>query len=137
MRTLPFAILIAAASLAACATTRMGEPEKLALYSSHAGAPLKTVRYSTPVGWDKVDDTHLLLTMRPREVYLLKISGPCLDWGAEQPTIHISSQAGIVSAKFDRITTPGVPVSCRIDEIRPVDIVAVRAAQDAMATTAP
>jgi uncharacterized protein DUF6491 len=132
MRQFPL-LLVAALSLAACATTRMSEPEKLALYSGHAGAPVKSIRYTNPISWDKVDDNHLLLTLRPREVWLLRVSGPCLDWGSASPTISISNQAGIVSAGFDRITTPGVPASCRIEEIRPVDIAGVRAATDAMA----
>ncbi len=137
MRVLPLAILIASASLVACATTRMSEPEKLALYSSHAGAPVKQIRYTTPIGWDKVDDDHLLLTTRPREAWLMRVSGPCLDWGSGKPVIHISSQAGYVSTGFDRVTVPGVPVSCRIEEIRPVDVAAVRAAQDRIATATP
>lgn len=120
------------ALLAACATTRMSDAETLALYRAHAGEPLRTVRYYDPVSWEEVDEDHLLLTMRPREVYLLRISGPCLDWGGASPTIAISSQAGFVSAGFDRVSVPGVPAGCRIEEIRPVDIAAVRAARERM-----
>ncbi|MFC7301235.1 DUF6491 family protein [Cognatiluteimonas weifangensis] len=131
MRSLPFAIVLLL-SLAACASTgRMSEADKLALYSSHAGAPVRDIRYSNPVGWDKVDDQHLLLTMRPSEVWLLRISGPCLDWGGASPTILISAQTGRLSAGFDRIRTAESPASCRIEEIRRVDIAAVRAAQRA------
>ncbi|HJX86803.1 MAG TPA: DUF6491 family protein [Gemmatimonadales bacterium] len=134
MRSLPFAILFASLSLAACASTgRMSESDKLALYSSHAGAPVRDIRYYSPIGWDKVDDQHLLLTMRPTEVWLIRVSGPCLDWGGASPTIQVSTQSGRLSAKFDRISTPQTPVSCRVEEIRPVDVAAVRASQRAMA----
>ena len=119
-----------AALLAACATTRMSDAETLAMYRAHAGEPLRTIRYYDPVSWEEVDKDHLLLTMRPREVYLVRISGPCLDWGGSAPTIAISSQAGFVSAGFDRVTVPGVPAGCRIEEIRRVDIAAVREARD-------
>ena len=137
MRSLPFAILFASLSLAACASTgRMSESDKLALYSSHAGAPVRDIRYYTPIGWDKIDGQHLLLTMRPTEVWLLRLSGPCLDWGGSSPTILLNRLTDSrLSVNFDRISTPGVasPVSCRIEEIRPVDVAAVRASQRAMA----
>jgi len=135
MRRLPLITLLASMSLAACASmASMSDTQKLALYSSHAGAPVRDIRYTTPLGWDKIDDDHLLLTMRPTEVWLLRISGPCLDWGSGSPTILISPVTGNrLSAKFDRISTPQSPVSCRIEEIRPVDIAAVRDSQRQMA----
>ena len=120
-------ILLAAAIvslLGACATTRMSDAESLSLYSAHAGEPVRTIRYYDPISWEKVDDTHLLLT----------IGGPCLGWGGASPAIGISSQAGYVSAGFDRISVPDVPGGCRIEPIRPVDIGAVRAERDAMTT---
>jgi hypothetical protein len=94
---------------------------------------VRDIRYYSPIGWDKVDDQHLLLTMRPTEVWLIRVSGPCLDWGGASPTIMVSTQTGRLSAKFDRISTPQTPVSCRVEEIRPVDVAAVRASQRAMA----
>ncbi len=124
-----------AALLAGCATTRMSDAQSLALYRDHAGAPVRTIRYFDPVSWEKVDDDHLLLTMRPREVYLLRSAGPCLDWAGASPAIGISSQAGYVSAGFDRVSVPDVPGGCRIEEIRPVDIGAVREARDQMAAS--
>jgi hypothetical protein len=134
---MPARLLIAAAVaalLGACASTRMSDAERLALYGAHAGAPVKTIRYTDPIGWEKVDGEHLLLTLRPREVYLMTVSGPCLDWGGASPTIAISAQAGFVSAGFDRISVPDVPAGCRIEEIRPVDIAAVRAERGARVT---
>ncbi len=135
MRKYAIFALLASFLLAACASTmgpRSGS-EKLALYTGHAGAPVRDIRYTTPLGWDKVDDQHLLLTMRPTEVYLLRISGPCLDWSAS-PTIQISTQVNRLSAGFDRISTPDSPAQCRIEEIRPVDIAAVRAEQERMSS---
>ena len=135
MSRFQFALAALLLSLAACASTgHMSDSDKLALYSSHAGAPVRDIRYNTPIGWDKIDDQHLLLTIRPTEAWLLRISGPCMDWAGATPTIVISPVAGgRLSAKFDRIHTPESPVSCRIEEIRPVDVAAVRASQQAMA----
>ena len=126
---LPF---VAVLGLAACASTRHDEPDRLALYQAHAGEPVKRIRNYDGVGWDRIDAEHILLTMRPREAWLLTLSGPCLDWSSGSPFLRLSSQTGWVMAKFDRVHVSGSPVSCRIEEIRPVDTKAVSAAQEAM-----
>ena len=128
--------MLAMSILAACATGRMSDTDRLALYDAHAGAPVKQIRFYNPMGWDRIDDEHVLLNMRPKETWLLKVSGPCLDWGSASPTLRLSSSGAYVMAKFDRILTEGSPISCRIEEIRPVDVKAVRAAQDAMTAQA-
>ena len=124
--------LIAVLGLGACATNRLSDIDRLALYDAHAGEPVKQIRFYNAMGWDRVDDEHVLLSMRPNETWLLKVSGPCLDWGSGSPVLRLSSTGPYVMAKFDRILTDGSPVSCRIEEIRPVDGKAVRAAETAM-----
>ena len=128
--------LVAVLGLGACATNRLSETDRLALYDAHAGAPVKQIHFYNAMGWDRIDDEHVLLSMRPSETWLLKVSGPCLDWGSASPTLRLSSTGPYVMAKFDRILTEGSPISCRIEEIRPVDVKAVRAAQDAMTAQA-
>ena len=123
--------LIAVLGLGACATNRLSDTDRLALYDAHAGAPVKQIRFYNAMGWDRIDDEHVLLSMRPSETWLLKVSGPCLDWGSASPTLRLSSTGPYVMAKFDRILTEGSPISCRIEEIRPIDVKAMRAAQDA------
>jgi hypothetical protein len=118
---------------AGCATTpRMSDAASLALYTSHASDPVRSVRYRDPISWDKIDDQHLVLTMRPREVYLVKINGPCLDWGSGSPVISIDAPAGFITPGVDRIKVPNVPIGCRIEEMREVDIAAVREARREM-----
>ena len=128
--------LAAALALAACATNRPSDADRLAMYEAHSGAPVDKIRFYNAMGWDRIDDEHVLLSMRPNETWLLKVSGPCLDWGSASPVLRLSSTGAYVMAKFDRILTEGSPVSCRIEEIRPVDVKAVRAAQDAMTVQA-
>ncbi len=109
----------------------MRDADKLAMYQQHADAPLRNIPYNNnPIGWEGVDDQHLLLTMTPRNVYLLKLSGPCLDYNAGAPAIGISSQAGRVSAGFDRVTIGDPRLTCRIEEIRKVDMVSYKKARD-------
>ena len=120
--------------LAGCMTGGPTRAESLAAYQAHAGEPVRQIRYLNPIGWDKIDDEHIVVTMRPREQYLMRLSGSCFDFSSSVPTIAISSQAGWVSAKFDRVTMAGSPLSCRIEEIRPVDVRAMRAASQASGT---
>lgn len=123
--------MLAVLGLAACATNRISDADRLAIYEANAGEPVKQIRYYNAMGWDRIDDQHVLLNMRPSETWLLKVSGPCLDWGSASPVLRLSSSGPYVMAKLDRILTVGSPVSCRIEEIRPVDVKAVRAAEDA------
>jgi Family of unknown function (DUF6491) len=123
--------MLAVLGLAACATNRISDTDRLAIYEAHSGAPVKQIRYYSAMGWDRIDGEHVLLNMRPNETWLLKLSGPCLDWGGGSPTLSLSSQSGWVMVKFDKVSVHGSPVTCRIEEIRPVDVKAVRAAEDA------
>ena len=125
----PIIPLLAALSLAACATTGPTDSERLALYMTHAGEPVKQVRYINPMGWERVDGEHLVLNMRPRESYLLTLSGDCLDWGTGSPFLTINSQTGWLTPKFDSIKVSGSPINCRIEEMRPVDVKAIREAE--------
>ena len=132
LRTM-MAALSATLLLAGCMSNGGTRAERLAAYQSHAGAPVKQIRYYNPIGWEEVDDDHILLTMRPKEVWLMKLSGPCLDFGNSSPALAISSQAGFVSSGFDRVSIGGSNLSCRIEEIRPVDTMAMREAERARA----
>ena len=120
--------------LAGCMTDGPTRAEKLANYKANAGEPVDKIRYFSLLGWDKLDDDHIVVTTRPSEQYLMRLSGPCLDFAGGAPVIAISSQAGWVSAKFDRVTASGSPMSCRIEEIRPVDVRAMRAADQVSGT---
>jgi hypothetical protein len=122
--------LLAALSLAACATSRMSDGDRLAMYRAHAGEPVSRIRYFNPIGWGRVDGDHLVLDMRPSQSWLIRVSGACLDWNSSF-ALGISSSAGWVSTKFDRIYTNDAPMSCVIQEIRPLDRKALRADENA------
>ena len=62
--------LIAVLGLGACATNRLSDTDRLALYDAHAGAPVKQIRFYNAMGWDRIDDEHVLLNMRPKEPWL-------------------------------------------------------------------
>ena len=125
-------LLVGALGLAGCATHGPTDSQRLAMYMSHAGEPVNQVRYYNPQGWERIDDAHIVLTMRPREQYLLTLSGPCLQWSTGMPVIGIQTTMGTVLSRFDRVTANGVPMSCSIHEIRPLDAAAVRAGEQAL-----
>ncbi|MFT4178969.1 MAG: DUF6491 family protein [Thermomonas sp.] len=116
-------------TLSGCASNRLGDSDRLAMYMAHAGAPVNQVRYLEPIGWDRVDDQHVVLEMRPNESWLLDLSGPCLDWGSGSPFLKVSTMNGMTLSRFDKVIVPGSEISCQIREIRPLDVKALRAAR--------
>ena len=116
--------------LAGCASQGATKEQRLAAYQAHAGAPVRKIPYFNPIGWEEIDDDHILVTMRPKEVWLMRLSGPCLEYDGGSAVLVISSAAGYVSSGFDRVATGSSTISCRIEEIRQVDTIAMRAARD-------
>ena len=125
------AAVSATLALAAC-SSGMTRAERLCLYQDNAGEPVAKINYFSPQGWEEVDGNHIVVTMRPKETYLMTLSGPCLDYDNGAATLFFSSQiGGFIQPKFDRITFTGSPISCRIEEIRGINVDGVRAAMDA------
>ena len=70
--------------------------------------------------------------MRPNESWLLRLSGPCLQWSNGSPFLGLSSFSGMTLSLFDKVIAPGSQLSCMIQEIRPLDVKALRAAEKAL-----
>src|SRR5690606_41742341 len=100
MRIMPFSLLAASVLLASCASApRMSDSDELALYMSHSAQGQK-VTYREPTGWDDVGDSHVLLTIKPTEGWLLRLAPGCLDWLASGPALAVSNIARVVTAGF-------------------------------------
>ena len=137
MRIMPLSLIAASVLLASCATTpRMSDSDELALYLSHS-EPVQKVTYREPTGWDDVGDSHVLLRIKPTEGWLLRLAPGCLDWSGSGPALTVSNMAGVVTSGFDKVTRlgPGTPIACRIEEIRVVDLGAVRDVRNAQSGT--
>src|SRR4249919_336584 len=117
-------------SLAACASS-MPRAERLALYQAHAGEPMQKIPYFSPQGWEEVDENHILLTMRPSEVYLMKLNAPCLDYDNGKATMLITNTAGYVQEKFDRVSF-GSGMNYRIEETQMFTLSLPRAVRGAL-----
>jgi hypothetical protein len=132
----PSLILLAVLALAAsaCATGRMSDTEKLDLYRSHAQTPVPSFRYLNRIdGWTPLGNSAVAIWTRPNEAYLLEMAGPCPDLDFAQ-AISLTSQSGIVYARFDKIVPRGgmggqPPIPCPIHEIRPLDVKGLKAAE--------
>ena len=128
---LPFLL---ACTVAGCATPSRDASRALAPYLAHAGEPVSQFHYfGRAMGWQRIDDEHVVLDVKPRESWLLRISGPCLDWDSGAATLGLTSRNGVVVARFDQVLVKGSPMGCRIEEIRPLDMKALRDARNAPA----
>jgi hypothetical protein len=123
-----------ALALSACATDRMSDNEKLALYRAHALPSVQSFRYLNRIdGWTPLGDAALAIWTRPNEAYLLEVDKPCPDLDFAM-AISLTSQFGIVYSRFDKvIPRTGVggpqPMPCHIRQIRPLDVKAIRSAE--------
>ena len=121
-------------ALTACATgARLGDAEKLALYRSHAGAPVDNFSYFGRInGWTPLGDSALVVWTKPSEAWLLELAGPCPEL-QYTPAICLTSNMGRVYARFDQVQVRGMVggpnMPCHIASIRPLDLKAVRASE--------
>ena len=135
MNTSVVSALVAAALLAACASTpRERDADRLARYQAHAGAPVGSIAYSATGsrGFDVIDDEHILLMQGPNRNWLLRIDPPCLQMDGSSAVLLVTSQMSQLSVNFDAVVSNSRPgLRCPVREIRPVDLKAVRAAEKA------
>lgn len=120
--------------LGACASDRgMHELERLALYRAHAGEPVASFRYFGSLnGWTPLGDSALAVWTRPSQAYLLTLNGTCTDLDFA-PAITITHQFSTVYARFDKVVPlnhgSNIPIPCYIQEIRPLDVAAIKDAE--------
>ena len=124
--------LIATLLLGACATGGLSDTERLAMYREAAGAPVESFQYLGRIhGWTPLGDSALVLRTRPNQAYLLELRGTCPDLDFAH-AITVSDLVGRVQARFDTVTVLGpgrFGIPCWIQQIRPVDVSAVRQAE--------
>ena len=123
--------LLAAIATVACASAPAPAPARLALYRAHAGPPVRSFSYLGRFDrWESLGDTAVAVWTRPREGWLLELGTPCLNLDFAV-AIGLTSHTGQVSARIDDVLVeqPGQNIPCRIEEIRPLDADALRAAE--------
>lgn len=118
--------------LAACASQRISDTDRLALYRAHAGEPVSSFRLlGTPTRWTSLGSGAVAVWPRQSEAFLLTFSGPCPDIEFAQ-AMSLTSTQGRVHARFDRVMAlnrQSIQMPCHIAEIQPLDVAALRAAE--------
>ncbi|WP_149193952.1 DUF6491 family protein [Luteimonas suaedae] len=122
-------------ALGACASTdRLTDSQRVETYRANAGEPVRDFRFFGNLnGWTPLGDRALVVWTRPNEAYLLELAGRCQDLDFA-PAISLTNFSGRVSARFDDVIVRGGGsdtgrIPCRIQEIRPVDVKAVKVAE--------
>ncbi|MEZ0472180.1 DUF6491 family protein [Luteimonas salinilitoris] len=125
-------IVFATFALGGCASTGMSDAEKLELYRDNAGEPVPHFRFFGRInGWTPLGDSAVAVWTKPREAYLLELSGPCPDL-PYTPAISLTSNMNQVYARFDKVMAlnrSSIQIPCHIREIRPLDVNAIREAE--------
>jgi hypothetical protein len=126
---------LSAASVASATDVSAGAPDKFeqrkAFVTQFAGEARSSMPFFRSYDFEPLGDDALLLWESPGRAYLLNVEDFCPDLPSAQ-AIAINSKGATVSAKFDFITVSGrvqgANNRCRILEIRPVDVKAMKAA---------
>lgn len=121
--------------LAACATEApaVRDADRIARFRAAAGEPVRSIRVtSTVMSWSTAGDSVLAVWTRPREAWLMELSGRCMQLRGAM-SIGFTNQNGRVTAGFDRVLVrtmrPDSAAStggCRIREIRPLNVATLR-----------
>jgi hypothetical protein len=112
--------------LTACASPGPAErtASRLAQVQDFAGAPVESFHFWHLDSWESLGRRHLLVHTRIDEAWLLEVDEPCsgLEFAIG---IGLSSSSNRVYSRFDSVIFGRE--RCRIAEIRPLDVKALRA----------
>lgn len=120
-------LLLCAALLVACSSPGPAERQarRLQLVQDVAGAPVESFHFWRLDRWEPLGRRHLAVWTRLDTAYLLQVDEPCS--GLEfTVTIGLSSTGQRVYQRFDDVFFEHQ--RCRIAEIRPIDVKALKAA---------
>ncbi|HET7359087.1 MAG TPA: DUF6491 family protein [Rhodanobacteraceae bacterium] len=117
--------------LAACAANpaaQQRQQDQAADYRAAAGAPVGSFNYlSSLYSWEPLDDHTLVVYTRPTQAWLLTVT-PCPDLQTTF-SIGVTQHVSQVSTGIDSILTSRGQYPCRIQQIRPIDMAKLHAAQ--------
>lgn len=132
MRTSAFLALLAIATTTACAGPGPRERQEASLerHLAFAGEPVDSFHLRLMRQWQPLGDTHIVVYTALNEAWLLELEQPCHDpnFGL---AISLTSSGSRVYRRFDSVRFKND--TCRIHEIRPVDVRAMKAANRAPA----
>lgn len=132
-RSMILAALMASAAGMAVAKND-GYEERRAFITQFAGEAKNSVSFSRSYDFEALGTDALLLWESANRAYLVTLEDYCPDLPSER-VIIVNNKGARLTAKFDTITVvsrgESYNDSCRILEIRPVDVKTMRAAEKA------
>ena len=117
MRYSLVATVLAAASLAGCASTLAKLNGPKLDYTEYAGEPVKSFYMNDFDGWTAVSKDQIVVWSGINKAYLIKVTGYCPDLQFAN-AIAVTSTANTVD-KFEKVIVGRD--RCFINEIRPID----------------
>lgn len=124
--------LALAGALAGCSSVPYAQrqQQREAAYVAAAGTPVTSFHFFTLWSWEPLGDRAVAVYTRPTQAWLLDLDGACQNLQFTQ-AIGLTSSAGQVSTRFDKVLTGQRYMPCTIMQIRPVDLKQLRIAQEA------
>ncbi len=130
-RTITLIPLIAAVTLAACASSfnrLQGDNERLS-YADYAGEPIDHFTSFRLNGWTPVSRDQVVLWTGVNEAYLVRVQSTC-------PDLKFANSIGVTSttrtiSRFEKLQVGAD--TCPIEEIRPIDVKQYKADRRAQA----
>ena len=127
LSTLILASAAAASAAASDASTSEREAQNLARYEPYAGAPIGRIDNFDLLRYEMVGPSYVLVwSKRPGDVFLLSFREPCRELESAQ-ALALRTSSRTLRAGIDFVEARGR--SCFIEQIRPIDERAMRAAK--------
>ena len=128
-RYLPVLLFIAAFAGCASGPPRVDSSQTLERYQGYAGEPVSQISYSRIESWEALDDSHIVLRTGSKTAWLVTVYATCRDLRFAH-TIGVVSAMGHTLSSFDKVKVGRD--TCSIREIRPLDIVQMKADEEAL-----
>ena len=121
-----------AGTVAACSSVPYAQrqQQRQAAYLAAAGAPVKSFHFFNMWSCEPLSDSELAVFTEPSRAWLLDLDGHCQNLQFT-PAIGLTSNAGEVSTRFDKVLTGRRYIPCTIMQIRPIDVKRLRIEQEA------
>jgi hypothetical protein len=106
------------------------DSQRQAAYAAAAGPSVRTFRFFGPLySWEPLGNDQLVVYTRPKEAWLLDVAGcPNLSFTS---AIGLTSNMHEVTVMLDHVLTGRRDYPCTITQARPLDIVHLKATQQA------
>jgi hypothetical protein len=116
--------LLAAPLLASCSTSRERMAAELSEVQRHAGDPVNSLQFFRMDRFEILGRDSIVLWTRPNQAWLIEVDEPCfgLDFAT---SVGVTSNMNRVYRNSDFVVFKDQ--RCRIDQIRPIDVKALKA----------